>query len=194
MTQQQTNPLQAALSYLQYQGAKPLSDLDKLMQEADADWQACLAGMTEGQAAFHPQPEPAAPATPISGEGVKWSVKETIGHFLVSERSLNGQVAELSGVAAPHQPGPAVRQMGMQSADDEAQPIAELRRRISAFFEETQGLIKSLESCPSLDAAFPHPVFGPLKSTEWIAFHRLHAMDHIRQIQNTKASPGYPKG
>jgi hypothetical protein len=36
-------------------------------------------------------------------------------------------------------------------------------------------------------------MFGPLTSREWIAFQRLHAMDHIQQIEIIKANPDYPK-
>jgi len=28
---------------------------------------------------------------------------------------------------------------------------------------------------------------------EWLAFHRLHAMDHIQQIERIKTDGGYPK-
>ncbi len=37
-------------------------------------------------------------------------------------------------------------------------------------------------------------MFGPLNGKEWIAFQRLHAMDHVQQMEKVKAHPGYPKG
>lgn len=195
MTQQQGDGFhQGPLSYLRHQGAKSLAELDALMQSAAGAWKGCLQNMNEEQATFHPPPDPEAPVTPVSGEGPKWSAKEVIGHFLLSERSLNQRVAELTGLTGPGAPARAVRAMGEQSADDEAQPIEELRRRLDVFFDETRGFLASLESCDSLEVAFPHPVFGPLTPKEWIAFHRLHSADHIQQIERIKAHPDYPKG
>jgi len=109
-----------------------------------------------------------------------------------SERSLNQRIAELAGLPAPLTQVPRVRAMGEQSAEDERQTIDELRRRLDSFFDDTRALLSSLESLGVPNGSFPHPVFGPLTVTEWIAFHRLHSIDHIRQIDAVKSAPGYP--
>ena len=140
---------------------------------------------------MHP-PEGPVPTTPGSGEGQKWSAKEVIGHFMFSERSLNQRIAELAGLPAPLTQVPRVRAMGEQSAEDERQTIDELRRRLVSFFHDTRALLSSLESRGVPNGSFPHPVFGPLTVTEWIAFHRLHSIDHIRQIDAVKSAPAYP--
>ena len=49
-------------------------------------------------------------------------MKETIGHYLLSERSLNNTAAGLAGVDAPPDPPLPVRAMGEQSRDYEALP------------------------------------------------------------------------
>ncbi len=54
-------------------------------------------------------------------------------------------------------------------------------------------MIGGLRNSTNLDGKFPHPVFGPLNVKELLAFHRLHAMDHIQQIERIKADAGYPK-
>ena len=41
-------------------------------------------------------------------------------------------------------------------------------------------------------ATFDHPFFGPLNCKGWVAFQRLHDADHIGQIEQIKASAGYP--
>ena len=51
-----------------------------------------------------------------------------------------------------------------------------------------------LAGSESLAESFPHPIFGPLNLKEWIAFHRIHAFDHIQQIERLKADPAYPAG
>ena len=162
------------------------------MGNAAADWQRSLEAMTEAQACFHPSEGPAI-ATPWSGEGAKWSAKEVIGHFLFSDRSLNQMIAEMAGLP-PSVQVPIVRAMGEQSAEDERQSIDELRRRLDGFFDDTRALLSSLASKGVLkgELSFPHPVFGPLTLTEWIAFHWLHTMDHLSQINVLKSAPGYP--
>ena len=188
---QQPDMIQQITGHLRREGSRPLDELGVLMDTVAADWQRCLEAMTEVQACFHP-PEGSAPTTPGRGEGQKWSAKEVIGHFLFSERSLNQRIAELAGLPPPVVQVPRVRAMGEQSAEDERQSIDELRRRLDSFFDDTRALLSSLESRGVPNGSFPHPVFGPLTVTEWIAFHRLHSIDHIRQINAVKSAPGYP--
>jgi hypothetical protein len=83
--------------------------------------------------------------------------------------------------------------MGAQSPEYESMPLDALRERLADFFEETLALISRLDGSSNMDTAFAHPVFGPLNVKEWLAFHRLHAMDHINQIERIKADAGYPK-
>lgn len=188
---QQPDMIRQITGYLRREGSRPLDELGVLLDAVAADWQRCLEAMTEAQACFHP-PEGPVPTTPGSGEGQKWSAKEVIGHFMFSERSLNQRIAELAGLPAPLTQVPRVRAMGEQSAEDERQTIDELRRRLDSFFDDTRALLSSLESLGVPNGSFPHPVFGPLTVTEWIAFHRLHSIDHIRQIDAVKSAPGYP--
>ena len=188
---QQPDMIQQITGYLRREGSRPLDELGVLMDTAAADWQRCLDAMTEAQACFHP-PDGPTPTTPGSGEGPKWCAKEVIGHFLFSERSLNQRIAEMAGLPPPVVQVPRVRSMGEQSPDDERRSIDELRRRLDSFFDDTRALLSSLDSRGVPNGSFPHPVFGPLTVTEWIAFHRLHSIDHIRQIDAVKSAPGYP--
>jgi len=189
---QQANPLERAASFLHHQGAKGLEELAALMKQTSDDWARCLEGMTDAQATHQPEPYEHVP-TPASGEGPKWSARETIGHYLLSERSLNNTAAGLGGVTPPPDPAQPVRAMGAQSPDLEALPLDALRQKLADFFEETDALIGRLAASTNLESSFPHPVFGPLNIKEWLAFHRLHAMDHIQQIERIKADAGYPR-
>jgi hypothetical protein len=189
---QQVDPMARAAQFLHRQGEKGFDDLEALMRQSAEDWARCLEGMSEAQAAHQPEPGEHIP-TPASGEGPKWCVKETVGHYLLSERSLNNTSAAFAGVAPPPDPPPAVRAMGAQSPEYEAMPLDGLRQKLADFFDETVALIGRLDGSKTLEATFPHPVFGPLNIKEWLAFHRLHAMDHIQQIERIKADAGYPK-
>lgn len=188
---QQDNLVENIRNFLRRIAEGSLDDLEAAMRETGAAWSNCLEGVTEGQAAFQPAPAEFT-ATPYSGEGPRWSIKETVGHYLVSERSLNQTVSRMAGVASPGPSVPVVPEMGIQSAEYEALPLNELSEELAKFFEETVVLVRSLGDATNPDATFPHPVFGPLNPREWIAFHRGHAMDHIQQVEHIKAAEGYP--
>ena len=142
---QQGDIVQQLIGVLRQQGSRPLNELDALMANTAADWQGCLEAMTEAQACFHPSEGPEVDK-PWSGEGAGWSAKEVIGHFLLSDRSLNQRITEMAGLPRPVAEVPQVRAMGEQSAEDERQPLDELRRRLDGFFDDTKALLSSLES------------------------------------------------
>src|SRR5207244_11079050 len=102
-----------------------------------------------------------------------------------------GTMGQMAGVKPPAQAG-QIRAMGVKSEADEARPLAELRPRIVSVCEESKRLVISLPEGEKLEQKFPHPIFGQLNLKEWFAFHRVHSMDHIQQIDKMKADPNYP--
>ena len=82
--------------------------------------------------------------------------------------------------------------MGVQSPEYEAMLIGDLCDMIVGALEESRMLAVALQKSDNLDKSFPHPIFGPLNLKEWLAFHRIHSMDHIQQIDKIKADPAYP--
>jgi hypothetical protein len=167
MTQQQTDPVQAGLNYMRHQGAKSFSDIDAMLERTAEDWRRCLEAMNEAQASFKP-----------AGD---WCAKECLGHAIQTNRSVNQDVASLGGVEGPGERSTEVRAMGMQAPEYEAMPL-----------EESRMLAVALQKSDKLEASFPHPMFGPLNLKEWLAFQRIHSMDHIQQIDKVKAAAGYP--
>jgi hypothetical protein len=190
---QEASPIERAAQFLHKQGTLGFGELEALMLQTGDEWTRCLDGLSEAQATHQPAPGVGGIQGPASGEGPKWCAKEVLGHYLVTERSLNATVATFAGVEPPPDPGPVVRSMGFQSPEHEAMPLDKLWGKLSEFFNETAALIGRLQGSPNLEATFPHPVFGPLNMKEWLAFHRLHAMDHIIQIERIKSDAGYPR-
>jgi hypothetical protein len=185
MTQATDDRMTKAQEYMRHQGTKSLAELGALMERTAADWERCLEGMTDAQAMFRP-------GTPTGPEGEdEWCTREVLGHVLASQRGLNVTIAQMAGVEPPAQ-AEQVRKMGVKSEEDEARPLADLRPMIAAVCEESQRLALSLPEGEKLEQRFPHPIFGQLNLKEWFAFHRVHAMDHIQQIDAIKADPGYP--
>ncbi len=175
---QTVDPIQQALEYMRHQGAKDVAALEALIERTGGDWARSLESMSEAQASYQPDGE--------------WCAKEVIGHLLVTNRGINQQIVEMAGITSPIEQHEKIRAMGEQSADEEKLPIGELRQRIVGVFKETTKLAASLDESDKLDEKFPHPLFGPLNLKEWIAFHRIHAMDHIQQVDKIKADPAYP--
>lgn len=171
---------QEVLSYLRHQAAKDPADLATLMERTAAEWARCLDGISEAQAAFRPA---------LSGAGgyeQEWSIKEVLGHMVSSTKGVNREIGNLT----EDRPSAGEARMGVVSGAD--RPIAELRQALARLWRETTRLAASLPGT-DLERTWDHPMFGPLNPAEWIAFQRLHAMDHIQQIEIIKAHPDYPK-
>jgi hypothetical protein len=164
---------QQVLSYVRHQADKGLADLAALMERTAADCARCLEGISEGQASFKYDEE--------------WSVKEVLGHMLLSTAAVNGDIAR---AAEGKEMRPLYGEGPTAGAD---RPIAELRRALADQWSETVSLVGSLSDEAGEKPVPEHPTFGPLNGKEWIAFQRLHAMDHIQQIEMIKANPDYPK-
>jgi hypothetical protein len=163
---------QQVLSYLRHQADKDPADLAALMERTAADCARCLDGISEEQAAFQYDQE--------------WSIKEVLGHMLASGNGVNREIGNL----AEERASAGQARMGVVSGAD--RPIGELRQALARFWRETARLAATLPEA-GLERTWEHPMFGPLNPEEWIAFQRLHAMDHIQQIEIIKANPDYPK-
>ncbi len=163
---------QQVLSYLRHQADKDPADLAALMERTAADCARCLDGISEEQAAFQYDQE--------------WSIKEVLGHMLVSGNGVNREIGNLAEDRA------SARQARMGVVSGADRPIGELRQALARLWRETARLAVSLPEA-GLERTWEHPMFGPLNPEEWIAFQRLHAMDHIQQIEIIKANPDYPK-
>lgn len=162
-----------ALSYTRHQASKSLAELAALMERTGADCARALEGVSEAQASFT--------------HGEEWSMRQIVEHMVGSTAGVNREIANLaSGKAAP-----PIQQLG-QTARRE-RPIDELRRQLAELWSETARLVASLPEDGDLEATWAHPWFGELNFKEWIAFQRMHATDHVQQIEALKTHPDYPK-
>jgi hypothetical protein len=170
--------IQQAVNYCRHQAEKGLDSLAALMERTGADWQRNLEGMTEAQADFAP--------------GKEWSAKEVAAHFLDVTGGVNVQIAKLTGGSLSSL---EVDEGALEAAGKAPPPetVSEMRERLDTTFREIVALTRSLEGNENLDKQFPHPMFGQLTITEWIAFQRIHSMDHMQQIDKNKADAGYPR-
>ena len=170
---QGTDIREQALSYIRHQATKSMDDLAALIERTAADCARCLEGVSEEQAGFQYDQE--------------WSMKEVLGHMLVSGKGVNKEIANL----VENNPSGKGARMGVVSGAD--RPIGELRQALADLWAETGRLVGSLPEDGNPKRTWDHPMFGPLNLREWIAFQRLHAMDHVQQMEKVKAHSDYPK-
>ena len=170
---QDTDIREQALSYIRHQATKSLGDLVALIERTAADCDRCLGGVSEEQAAFRYDEE--------------WCIKEVLGHMLVSGKGVNNEIANL----VEDRPSAREARMGVVASAD--RPVGELRQALADLWAETGRLVGSLPEDGNLERTWDHPMFGSLNFREWIAFQRLHAMDHVQQMEKVKAHSDYPK-
>jgi hypothetical protein len=162
--------------YLVSQAEKPFAELRGPVEEARAALLAELNGLTEVQALFKP-----------GGEGEEgWCVLEVLRHCIHEEEGGALRIRSL-GMGDAARGSTIGRVVGRGDAS-----LAGLVRDLQAAnfaFEHAAG---SVEGKENLEATSPHPWFGELNCRGWYIFQRIHDMDHVRQIQRIKATPGFP--
>ena len=174
----ETDSVQQARSYMEHQASKGLASLSALIERTGADWCRCLDTISEEQATYGPDGE--------------WSAKDVLGHFIVGSHEVNSQIADYAKGPDFAATFDTAWTLGMSKDSERERPIDELRSRVGTLFEETKRLVDQLEESDQLKETFEHPAFGDLNLTQWIAFQRIHSMDHIQQIDKIKTDPGYP--
>jgi DinB superfamily len=165
--------IKKAVEYCAYQADKGIDSLASLMERTGEDWKRCLDGVSEKQAGFAPKGE--------------WNTKEVVTHFLQATGGVNDQIVKIT---LGKDPGSLTEPADKPTV---TASVPELSAQTVAIFGEIAGLTRSLEGNAHLGKQFPHPAFGQLDVLQWIAFQRLHGMDHMQQIEKNKADAGYPK-
>jgi hypothetical protein len=169
----QPDLIKKAVEYCSYQANKGIDSLAALMERTGEDWKRCLDGVSETQAEFAPKGE--------------WSTKEVVTHFLQATASVNSQIEKIT---AGKDPGSLTEPTGKPTV---TASVPQLSAQTVAIFGEIAALTCSLKGNAHLGKQFPHPAFGHLDMLQWIAFQRLHGMDHMQQVEKNKADAGYPK-
>ncbi len=166
-----------ARGYCRHQASKGIDSLASLMERTKADWERCLEGMNEEQASFAP--------------GDEWSAREVVTHFLETTDGVNGEIENLTAGEVPA----STEEVDLARAGEtpDCSTTDKMRQGLAEVFNEIARLTRALKGNPHLERQFPHPAFGQLNMLEWIAFQRIHGMDHIGQVDKNKADAGYPK-
>lgn len=173
MTSQTDEPTRVR-GYLLTQGEKyGFTDMWPRCVRARLEVLDALEGVSEAQASFEP------------AEG-EWSIREVALHVLNGSR----RTAQLVELLARGEPAASAATDPAREGTDRT--VAELREGLLRDGLGWSALTRELPDQPSFAVTATHSVFGELHSRAWYLFQRVHDLDHARQIQAVKATPGYP--
>jgi hypothetical protein len=167
------------------------------LKSSEEKFLALIDGVSEQAWAWKPTPQ-------------RWSVGECAEHIVRTERSLFETAKQ--ALAAPENPEWAEKtkdksdfiervmpdRTGRAQAPQEVRPTdgltkAQVMDRFRATREELAKLMED-QSLPlkSHTQEHPFPVFGTLNAYQWIIYVPLHTIRHSKQIEEVKATAGYP--
>lgn len=157
-----------------------------------------IEGLTPAQWTWQPAPE-------------RWSVGLVVEHIMRSEvllfkkaeEALNSQPnpdwekkttgkTEFLEKIMPTRQGRAqapfeIRPEGKMSREEVLAKFKELRAKSIAFAEQAGKPLKAYTS------EHPFPVFNTLNAYQWLLYIPWHNQRHIKQIEEVKAQPGFPR-
>lgn len=157
-----------------------------------------IGGLTPAQWTWQPAPE-------------RWSVGLVVEHIMRSEvllfkkaeEALNSQPnpdwekkttgkTEFLEKIMPTRQGRAqapfeIRPEGKMPREEVLAKFKELRAKSIAFAEQADKPLKAYTS------EHPFPVFNTLNAYQWLLYIPWHNQRHIKQIEEVKAQPGFPR-
>jgi hypothetical protein len=168
-----------------------------MLQESARVFVGSFGGLSQPQLTFPPGPG-------------RWSISQTAEHVILAEagsgKLLRGRMireatppellAATAGGDARIDARLKVR-AGVLPAPEFVMPQGRwptAGEMVEAFAESRQATIEFLSTTP-LDLATyaaPHPALGPLTGLQWAYFLVRHCLRHVEQIEEVKASSGYP--
>ncbi len=169
-----------------------------LLQQSREQLLHAVDGLSEAQWTWKPSPE-------------RWSVGEVAEHITLAEGMLFAKLEE--ALASPPNPEWETKtakkteflervmptRQGKAIAPDDIVPSgkwtqAEFHRNFEAarartlkFTRETEVPLKEYTS------EHPFPIFNTLNAYQWLIYIPWHNQRHVKQIEEVKASPGFPK-
>src|SRR5215469_3910700 len=173
------------------------TQLVQLLNDSQKEFLAAVAPLTDQQWTWKPSPE-------------RWSVGECAEHIVLSEDALFSSAQK----ALKNAPDPnwetktagkteillrvMAQRQGKAIAPQEIQPTGKMSRKeiMTAFAEDRARTLRFAEETqiPLKEYLAPHPfpIFNPLNAYQWVLYIPLHNMRHDKQIEEVKATPGFP--
>jgi hypothetical protein len=166
------------------------------LEETRKNFLDSVSGLSDAQWTFKAGPD-------------RWSIAETAEHIAVSEgfivqllteKVLKGPKAQPGALRVPDEKVIAVitDRSGKAQAPEVLRPTNRFPTRqtlIQEFVKARQGTIQFLQTTQEDLRAFiaPHPALKEIDAYQWVLLTSAHSARHTAQIEEVKASPGYPK-
>jgi len=178
--------------------AEERAKMIKLLRESQAQFLELVRDVGEAGWNYKPGPD-------------RWSVAEVAEHILLTEGSLFGRAEQ--ALAAPPNPDWESKTAGKTEfiervmpdrsrkaqAPESVQPRsglsrAEVLRRFQEARARTIAFVEKIDRpVKAHTAEHPFPVFGTLNAHQWLIYIPLHNSRHNQQIEEVKASAGFPR-
>lgn len=157
-----------------------------------------ISGISEKQWRYKPAPD-------------RWSIADVAEHITVTESAILTLVREqlMKSPAAPEKRAEVntkdeivLTKIPDRSTKFQAPEILKPTGRFAtradlakAFDEARQATIEYVRTTtdPLREHFWDHPVLGELDGYQWLLLNAAHCARHIKQIEEVKADPGYPK-
>lgn len=143
-----------------------------------------------------------------------WSIAEIVEHLAIIEEQLSRlfvmMVKKASSTGAPEAGGQDFRPVSLDQfverslrekyvAPETVRPsgnlsVEESLARLRRSRAELHNLRPKLEAIDLSSLTYPHPAFGPLDLSQWLAFIGVHEERHLRQIETVMSSPELSTG
>jgi hypothetical protein len=165
------------------------------LEQTRAKFAQSISGLSEAQWKFKPAPD-------------KWSIAEVAEHIAISEGTILGLIQNQMLKAPAPKPGETmpddkliaavVDRTDKFQAPEMLKPVNKwatkdaLLKDFNTARDATIAFVKTTPEDLRAHAA-PHPVFKTLDTHQWVLLISAHAARHTAQIEEVKASAGYPK-
>jgi len=142
--------------------------------------------------------------------GDRWSVADCVEHLVVVEAFVFGSLKR--SLASPAEPAKQAEVRGKEQVILEMVPSRNRKVKGPAAVMPTQRwprfeeLLREFETVRGRTVQFatetpddlcshffPHPILGDLDCYQWLLFLGKHCERHVRQLEEVKADPGFPK-
>lgn len=168
---------------------------EHLRKSADA-FEKAVAGLNESQWTFKAAPD-------------RWSIAECAEHIAATEDALRGLI-EKGVLSKPPKPegtaGDAAQDAkvlkfitsreGKAKAPEMLQPknsFGSLQGTIAHFRESRAKSLKLAERNDLRRYSMPNQLLGEMDAHQWMLYLSGHVLRHVAQMEEVKASAGYPK-
>jgi hypothetical protein len=169
------------VSYLKHQAKKEPEAIRGLVQGGHDSLLSVLDGITEEQASFKPSDD-------------IWSALEVLEHVVTGKHEVCRLCTGLAHGKAYEGVGPDEERVTIQDGITRVhfESLADARSAAESEHAEQLTFIASISPETDIEARYSHFIFGALNCREWAVFQRVHDLDHGNQIEQVKATPGYP--